>query len=149
MLRVNCRKTYETDPTLQCYHTAWTYAASFQNQLTGLNHESHIAALHQSLIPNWTSLAFEKFVDACKNLVDELANSPTVINGKEEMNRCEQVFRQVCWLAERFWPDVDGMGEEDETGRLAMGVAATQGAEASTFDGVLNGVSEATGAAAA
>lgn len=30
------------------------------------------------------------------------------------MLRCEEVFRQVCWLEERFWPDVDGMGEEDE-----------------------------------
>lgn len=29
--------------------------------------------------------------------------------------RCEQVFRQVCWLAERFWPEVDGMGEEDNS----------------------------------
>lgn len=32
--------------------------------------------------------------------------------------RCEEVFRQICWLEERFWPDVDGMGEEDESARL-------------------------------
>ena len=37
--------------------------------------------------------------------------------------RCEQVFRQVCWLAERFWPDVDGMGEEDETSGRTLSLA--------------------------
>jgi hypothetical protein len=45
--------------------------------------------------------------------------------------RCEQVFRQVCFLAERFWPDVDGMGEEDDSGRslsLAGQAAGTNGA---------------------
>ena len=31
--------------------------------------------------------------------------------------RCELVFKQICWLQERFWPDVDGMGEEDDTAR--------------------------------
>lgn len=65
-------------------------------------------------------------MDACRGLVDELAISPTIANGKEEMMRCEQVFRQVCWLAERFWPDVDGMGEEDDTGR-GMSLAAQGG----------------------
>jgi hypothetical protein len=33
------------------------------------------------------------------------------------MVRCEEIFRQICWLEERFWPDVDGMGEEDESAR--------------------------------
>jgi hypothetical protein len=75
-------------------------------------------ALHQALIPNWTSPAFAKFVDATRSLVDELANITTARDGKEEMQRCEELFRQICWLEERFWPDVDGMGEEDETARL-------------------------------
>jgi hypothetical protein len=75
-------------------------------------------ALHQALIPNWTSPAFSKFVDATRALVDELANITTTRDGKEEMSRCEEIFRQICWLQERFWPDVDGMGEEDESGRL-------------------------------
>jgi hypothetical protein len=101
----------------QCYRTAWMYASSFTSTLTGPSNENHIAALHQSLIPNWTSPAFSKFVDACRALVDELANSSTTANGKEEMMRCEQVFKQICWLQERFWPDVDGMGEEDDSGR--------------------------------
>ncbi len=100
-------------------------------------------------------------MDACRTLVDELANGTTSSNGKEEMHRCEQIFRQVCWLEERFWPDVDGMGEEDETGRLgehghgphaAMGAslgptlgAGIGNASADGYRGVLNGVAESAG----
>ena len=39
------------------------------------------------------------------------------------MQRCEEIFRQICWLEERFWPDVDGMGEEDDSARLGPGIA--------------------------
>jgi hypothetical protein len=34
------------------------------------------------------------------------------------MSRCEEIFRQICWLEERSWPEVDGMGEEDEAAQL-------------------------------
>jgi len=103
----------------QCYRSAWQYASSFSTSLSTPSTENHIVALHQALIPNWTSPAFSKFVDATRALVDELANITTAHDGKEEMLRCEEIFRQICWLEERFWPDVDGMGEEDETARLA------------------------------
>ena len=117
-------------------------------------YEPHIAALHQSLIPNWTSPAFSKFVEACRNLVDELANSATGSNGKEEMLRCDAIFKQICFLQERFWPEVDGMGEEDETSGGATYLGASNGpVSASTngndndveraFSGALNGVAEA------
>lgn len=79
------------------------------------NTDSHNAALHQSLIPNWTSPAFAKFVDACRAVVDELANAQTSGNGREEMTRCEGAWKQVLWLWEKSWPEVDGMGEEDES----------------------------------
>jgi thiaminase len=147
----------------QCYRTAWLYAASFTSTLSGpsASSDNHIAALHQSLIPNWTSPAFSKFVDACRALVDELANSSTMPNGKEEMLRCEQVFRQICWLEERFWPDVDGMGEEDETSRYddgfgGQGLQGVNGGGESSggaenggqpFGGALNGIGEAAGGA--
>jgi hypothetical protein len=82
-------------------------------------------------------------------LVDELANSPTISNGKEEMERCNQVFRQVCWLAEKFWPDVDGMGEEDESGRMGMNVnASSQNGDDSAYDEALNGAPETASGAA-
>lgn len=104
--------------TEHCYRSAWQYASSFSSSLPTPSNESHIIALHQALIPNWTSPAFSKFVDATRALVDELANITTTRDGKEEMVRCEEIFRQICWLEERFWPDVDGMGEQDESARL-------------------------------
>lgn len=134
------------------------YASSFTSTLSGPSNENHIAALHQALIPNWTSPAFSKFVDACRSLVDELANSSTTANGKDEMMRCEQVFKQICWIEERFWPDVDGMGEEDETSRFdgpafGPGVNGDSGSNGdngqnTTFGGALNGIGEAAGGAA-
>lgn len=138
---------------IQCYRSAWLYASSFSHSLSTPSSDSHIVALHQALIPNWTSPAFSKFVDATRTLVDELANSHTGPNGKEEMMRCEEVFRQICWLEERFWPDVDGMGEEDETGRLVSNgiggnISAIGGNNSdndhgrNSFDG-LNGIAEA------
>ncbi|KAF2872874.1 hypothetical protein BDV95DRAFT_490094 [Massariosphaeria phaeospora] len=104
--------------TEHCYRSAWQYASSFSTSLSTPSTDSHIVALHQALIPNWTSPAFSKFVDATRALVDELANTATARDGKEEMVRCEEIFRQICWILERFWPDVDGMGEEDESARI-------------------------------
>jgi hypothetical protein len=53
------------------------------------------------------------------------------------MVRCEEIFRQICWLEQRFWPDVDGMGEEDESARLdpQVGISAMDNR---TFTGPLN-----------
>ncbi|KZM24928.1 hypothetical protein ST47_g3926 [Ascochyta rabiei] len=104
--------------TEHCYRSAWQYAASFSTSLSTPSNESHIVALHQALIPNWTSPAFSKFVDATRALVDELANITTTRDGKEEMQRCEEIFRQICWLEQRFWPEVDGMGEEGHSAQL-------------------------------
>ncbi|THY53593.1 heme oxygenase-like protein [Aureobasidium pullulans] len=104
-----------------CYRASWAYAASFSSSLNqpilpySSNGDSHNAALHQSLIPNWTSPAFAKFVEACKAVVDELANAETSPNGREQMSRCLSAFNQVLWLWERTWPSVDGMGEENES----------------------------------
>ncbi|KAF1967957.1 heme oxygenase-like protein [Bimuria novae-zelandiae CBS 107.79] len=121
--------------TEHCYRTAWQYASSFSSSLTTPSTDSHIVALHQALIPNWTSPAFSKFIDASRALVDELANITTARDGKEEMMRCEEIFRQICWLEERFWPDVDGMGEVDESARLGPNL----GSMGSAMDNGMNG----------
>jgi hypothetical protein len=66
------------------------------------------------------------------------------------MLRCDQVFRQICWLEERFWPDVDGMGEEDETSRMqvGLGVNGSQSNDSGvSFGSALNGIAEAAGGA--
>jgi hypothetical protein len=43
-------------------------------------------------------------------------------------------FRQVCWLAERFWPDVDGIGDDEDANdagsRRAVRQMRLQGAAA-------------------
>ncbi|KAH7108666.1 hypothetical protein B0J11DRAFT_449552 [Dendryphion nanum] len=124
--------------TEHCYRTAWQWAASFGTSLTTPSTEGHIAALQQALIPNWTSPAFSKFVDATRALVDELANSTTARDGKEEMTRCEEVFRQICYLEERFWPDVDGMGEDDESGRIVSTSLSLENAMSGPMNGPLN-----------
>jgi hypothetical protein len=84
-------------------------------------------------------------VDAARALVDELANITTTRDGKEEMVRCEEIFRQICWLEERFWPDVDGMGEEDESARMApamgpMGAATENGMQTGMPNGLPIGI---------
>jgi hypothetical protein len=90
--------------------------------------------------PNWTSPAFSKFVDATRALVDELANITTTRDGREEMVRCEEIFRQICWLEQRFWPDVDGMGEEDESAKLdpQVGIGGFTGPLNQNMNGPMN-----------
>jgi hypothetical protein len=53
------------------------------------------------------------------------------------MVRCEEIFRQICWLEQRYWPDVDGMGEEDESARLEPQVGIGSMGNG-TFTGPLN-----------
>lgn len=98
---------------------------STEGAASGSN-ESHINALHQALIPNWTSPAFSKFVDACRSIVDEVANSMTSGNGREEMQRCEQTFKQALWLWKGIWPEVNGMGDFDELAQESQPPASAQ-----------------------
>lgn len=85
-----------------------------QPHMDGGSDDAHNVALKEALIPNWTSEGFTKFVDACKSIVDELANAQTTGNGAAELNNCEANFRQAVWLWRQLFPEVTGMGEEDE-----------------------------------
>ncbi|KAM3424773.1 hypothetical protein BST61_g6754 [Cercospora zeina] len=127
--------------TEHCYCASWQYASTFASNVpasnysipsyltgsgvnygseptpfrangTGIN-DQHISALQEALIPNWTSREFAKFVEACRAIVDEIANAETTGSGREQLLRCEGVFQQVVFLWERIWPEVNGMGEED------------------------------------
>ncbi|KAK3726006.1 hypothetical protein LTR37_000154 [Vermiconidia calcicola] len=73
----------------------------------------HTAAIHEAFIPNWTSAGFSQFVDACKAIVDEIANAQTTGNGAKELNNSVEVFAQVLWFWKQIWPDVTGMGEDN------------------------------------
>jgi len=91
---------------------------------------AHIAALQESLIPNWTSQGYMKFVEACKSIVDELANSQTSGSGAAELQNCEVNFNQVLWLWRQIWPEVTGMGEKEDaadTSDPALGTNGTAG----------------------
>lgn len=51
------------------------------------------------------------------------------------MVRCEEIFRQICWLEERFWPNVDGMGEQDESGRMTQAPLGSMGPTMGSMNG--------------
>lgn len=126
--------------TQQCYHASWQYASTFASTVPSSNYsipsylqhsgmdayggaptprpsngsDQHTSALQEALIPNWTSREFGKFVDACKAIVDELANAETTGSGREQLARCESQYQQVIFLWGRIWPEVDGLGEEND-----------------------------------
>lgn len=123
----------------QCYCASWQYASTFASNVpssnysvpsyltgsntystgqtpfrAGNNNDQHVPALHEALIPNWTSREFSKFVEACRAIVDELANAETTGSGRDQLVRCEGVYQQVIFLWQRIWPEVNGMGEEND-----------------------------------
>lgn len=130
----------DADFSPQCYCASWQYASHFASTVPSSNYsvpsylthsstetygnaptpfrpsnssDQHIAALQEALIPNWTSREFSNFVDACRAIVDELANAETTGSGREQLVRCEGQFQQVIFLWERIWPEVNGLGEEE------------------------------------
>lgn len=87
--------------TEKCYLEAWKYALSFKNEVPE-DRKSHV--LHTTLIPNWTCDEFEEFVVSIGELLDELAED--IDEGSKEWVKCEQVWNQVLWAEENFWPKV-------------------------------------------
>ncbi len=91
--------------TEKCYFEAWTYAGRLRlegNLKQGDGADGGV--LGKELIPNWTSAEFAAFVGTIGGLVDELGKVEGVMENDEERRRCEEVWRQVLWLEERFWP---------------------------------------------
>lgn len=99
-----------------------------QTSANGDTDSGNIAALRDAFIPNWTSSGFNKFVDACKAIVDELANAQTSGNGAVMLSNCELVFSQVVHLWKQIWPEVTGMGEEENGGAQSQTNGGTSGA---------------------
>ena len=106
-----------TSYSLPTYYQGPSNSNPFDARRPRLNGDTnlHTTAISESLIPNWTSAGFSKFVDACKAIVDELANAQTTGNGVRELTNAEQVFSQILWLWKQIWPEVNGMGEEEDT----------------------------------
>ncbi|GFZ42848.1 hypothetical protein JCM24511_00566 [Saitozyma sp. JCM 24511] len=91
----------------KAYLTAWTFARSHNSKPTpedatsGTHTETQKAL--DKFIDNWTNDEFVGFVNECEEVVDGLG----IEVGSELGERCEQVFRQVLWLEQRFWPAVE------------------------------------------
>lgn len=92
-----------------CYLRAWKYAASFLEQRGGeAKDDTDGGALREKFIPNWSSPEFEAFVDRIGDLLDEMAGQIKGVEEEEAMRgRCLEWWRQVVWLEERFWPQMD------------------------------------------
>lgn len=91
--------------TEKCYFEAWTYAGRLRQE--GKFKQGDGAdggVLGKELIPNWTSAEFAAFMGTVGGLVDELGKVEGVMENDEERRRCEEVWWQVLWLEERFWP---------------------------------------------
>ena len=105
-----------------CYLRAWRHAEAVLSERLrggggggeGGGEDADGGALRR-LIPNWASGEFEAFVERIGEVVDFVAEgeipSASFGGGGEDVDdmlgRCEKWWRQVVWLEERFWPDVE------------------------------------------
>jgi thiaminase len=105
--------------TEKCYLEAWRYARGFISPADAGSYERDAdgGAIRKELLPNWTSEAFGEVVEGIGALVDEVAAAERKRLGDGEEwklmeSRCDEAWRQILWLEERFWPDVEGEGTE-------------------------------------
>ncbi|KAL4992172.1 hypothetical protein BDW68DRAFT_150681 [Aspergillus falconensis] len=93
-----------------CYLKAWRYAAGFLEKSMGNGTGEDGGALREKFIPNWASEEFEEFVKRIGDVVDEFAGLELGMDLNEGddggLDKCERWWRQVVWLEERFWPQV-------------------------------------------
>lgn len=85
-----------------CYLTAWGHAKSFVSSSSNQASNKVEEALQKEFIPNWTCEEFVEFVKDCKTVMDEAASKTS----EEDRQRALQVYRQVLWFEEKFWPAV-------------------------------------------
>lgn len=104
------------------YLQAWKYAAfismstSTTTGLVGdLDMDADGGALRRKFIPNWSSLEFEQFVLRLQDVTDELGGRVKgAEEGERERGKCLGWWKQVLWLEERFWPQVEVDIDGDE-----------------------------------
>lgn len=100
--------------TEMCYLEAWRWASTFTDSAGAsktFERDADGGAIRGELMPSWTSEAFGDVVAAMAELVDEVAEAEGQSVGPEVVQRrCEEVWRQILWLEERFWPVVEGEG---------------------------------------
>ncbi|KAJ5749134.1 uncharacterized protein N7511_010830 [Penicillium nucicola] len=95
-----------------CYLRAWKFAAGCMREhgeeKDDYSEDADGGALRGQFIGNWSSVEFEAFVDSIGDVVDEMAGQ---LKGAEESEmmrgRCLEWWKQILWLEERFWPNVE------------------------------------------
>ncbi|KAJ5188699.1 heme oxygenase-like multi-helical [Penicillium cf. griseofulvum] len=93
-----------------CYLRSWRFAARCMGEDGERDYKKDAdgGALRERFIGNWSSVEFEEFVDRIGDVVDEMAGQ---IKGAEELEimrgRCLEWWRQIVWLEEKFWPNVE------------------------------------------
>lgn len=78
---------------------AWTYASTHLPSPIPSSVEPGSRRALLSLIPNWSSPEFKKFVDDIGELVNEIDTS----RDPELEQRLIQVWKTTLWYEERFW----------------------------------------------
>jgi thiaminase len=95
-----------------CYLRSWKFAAGFMSERSNegqdFSGDADGGALRGKFIRNWTSVEFEGFVNDIGDVVDEMAGQ---LKGAEESElmrgRCLEWWKQILWLEEMFWPNVE------------------------------------------
>lgn len=88
--------------TEQCYFTAWSYAKS-EMEASGVKADSEEVkadVVRRELIPNWSSEDFAQFVKVLEDLVNEMGTQATA----SDIQEAEDIWKQVLWVEQRFWP---------------------------------------------
>lgn len=86
---------------LQLYLEAWTYASKQPKSTSTKVASAPASRALDALIPNWSGPEFVAFVRDIEELVDGLD-----VGSDERLARVEELWRNILWLEERFWPDV-------------------------------------------
>lgn len=84
---------------IQLYLDAWTFASHHLPNPIPSSLKPGASRALLSLIPNWSALEFQKFVQDISELVDELDIAPDSDLGK----RMIEVWKTTLWYEERFW----------------------------------------------
>lgn len=84
---------------LQLYLDSWTFASKHLPSPPPSTSEPGPTRALLSLIPNWSSPEFEKFVLDISELVDEL----DIEAGSDLAKRIAEVWKTTLWFEERFW----------------------------------------------
>ncbi|KAJ5130519.1 uncharacterized protein N7515_006558 [Penicillium bovifimosum] len=93
-----------------CYLRSWRFAARCMREdgVRDYKNDADGGALREKFIDNWSSSEFEEFVNRIGDVLDAMSGQTKGVEESEIMRgRCLEWWRQIVWLEENFWPNVD------------------------------------------